>query len=192
MNKQIKNLTLVMITILMLSACAGFGTVSESTATPEPVIVVTENPTEAPSVFPTDEVTPERFSQYIGLVYPPLPDGLSPRFSMIIQSSDDNGLSLFIDGGSRMLWLSKLYGYDESGNPTWQVMDILDLSQVEVGAALLPDGCFLNGKPEPEIIVAGRNGVVVIAWRANATLDKFESIPTAGITCDSDKAVTLN
>jgi hypothetical protein len=111
---------------------------------------------------------------------------------MIVQGSDDNGYSFFSDGGIRMLWLTRLSHYDESGNPTWEVMDILDLSQVEVGAALLPDGCFLNGKPEPEIIVAGRNGVVVIAWRANATLDKFESIPTAGITCDSDKAVTLN
>ena len=190
MNKQIKSLILVLITAFLLSACGWLATVPASTDTPEPVIVVTEIPTEAPTASPTEEVTSGRFDQYIGLVYPPLADDLSPRFSMVVQGSDDNGMSLFMDGGNRMLWLSKLYGYDESGNPTWQVADILDLSNIEAGAALIPDGCSLNGQVDNRIVAVGkRGGAILLAWRINTELDSFEPLAGDGLKCDSDKLV---
>jgi hypothetical protein len=62
---------------------------------------------------------------------------------------------------------------------------------MEAGLVLLPDGCFLNGTLDSEILVAGQDGTVRLAWRANTTLDRFEVIPTKGIECHSDKAMDL-
>jgi hypothetical protein len=62
---------------------------------------------------------------------------------------------------------------------------------LEAGLTLIPDACYLNGTPDSEILVAGRNGVIILAWRANTTLDKFEVIPTDGIECHSDKGIRL-
>ena len=202
MNKQLKKLILVVVIVLLLSACGRFE------ATPAPVdmpeLIVTEAPTGAPEpvliseptedipiAAPSDEVAPESFSQYIGLKSPPSPAGLSQEFSMLIQNSDLYSLSLVIDGANKMLWLSKVTQYDTNGSPNWEVKDVLGLSNLESGLTLLPDGCRLNGVPASEIFAAGRNGVIVLAWRANTTLGKFEVIPTDGIRCSSDKAMDI-
>jgi len=202
MNKQLKKLMLVTITILILAACGPFETTSAPTEAPE--ITVTETPTETPesvviaeptqdtpTAVPSDGSAPENFSQYIGLSSPPFPAGLSQGFSMIIQDSDVYSLSLVSDGTNNMLWLSKIAQYDTNGNPFWEVKDVLGLSNLEAGLTLIPDGCLLNGIPESEIFAAGRNGVIVLAWRANTSLDRFEVIPTNGIECHSDKGVGL-
>jgi hypothetical protein len=110
---------------------------------------------------------------------------------MIIQDSNVHGLSLVSDGANKMLWLSKLTHTDSSGVAYWEVKDVLGLSNLEAGLTLVPDGCLLNGMPESEIFAAGRNGVIVLAWRANTSLDKFEVIATDGIQCNSDKAMPL-
>ena len=201
MNKQLKKLMLVM-TILLLAACGQFETTPAPADAPE--FIVTETPTDAPepvliskptenipTTAPSDGVAPESFSQYIGLHYPPSPAGLSQEFSMLIQNSDLYSLSLVIDGANKMLWLSKVTQYDTNGSPNWEVKDVLGLSNLEAGLTLLPDGCRLNGVPASEIFVAGRNGVIILAWRANTTLGKFEVIPTDGIRCSSDKAMDI-
>jgi hypothetical protein len=200
MNKQLKNLIFVLITVLLLAACG------PSAPADVPELVATENPISTPepvataeptqdvaTAAPTEESAPESFSQYIGLSYPPFPVGLSQDLSMLIQDSDGYGLWLVSDGANKMLWLSKITHYDTtSGNPYWEVKDVLGLSNIEAGLVLIPDGCALNDAPDSEIIVAGRNGAIVLAWRANTSLDKFESIPTDGIKCNSDKGVSLD
>jgi len=192
MNKQMKNLILVVLITLLLAACGPFETASA------PEVIVTEEPSTAPepvednpTAVPSDDADPQDFSQYIGLVYPPSPEGLSKGFSMVIFGKDSYGLSLVIDGTEKMLWLEKVAQYDANGNAIWEVKDVLGLSDLEAGLTLIPDGCFLNGTPDSEIVVAGRNGVIVNAWRANTALGKFEVIPADGIQCDSDKAMPL-
>jgi len=202
MNKQLKKLMFVVVIVLLLAACGPFETtpapvdvpklhVTETpTGVPEPFVIV--EPTEyIPTTVPSDGLAPENFSQYIGLRYPPSPAGLSLGFSMIIENSDVYSLSLVIDGANKMLWLSKITQYDTNGNPHWEVKDVLGLSNVEAGLTLIPDGCLLNGVRDSEIFAAGRNGVIVLAWRANTSLDRFEVIPTNGIECHSDKGVGL-
>lgn len=202
MNKQLKKLMLVTITILLLAACGPFETTSAPTEAPE--LTITENPNgtlesgviserteDIPTAVPSDGSAAESFSQHIGLMYPPFPAGLSQGFSMIIQDSDVYSLSLVSDGANNMLWLSKIAQYDTNGNPFWEVKDVLGLSNLEAGLTLVPDGCLLNGIPESEIFAAGRNGVIVLAWRANTSLEKFEVIATDGIQCNSDKAMPL-
>ena len=195
MNKQIKNLMLVVMAALLLAACGPFETASapvveNPTITPEPVV---SDPVEViPTENPADVIEPEQFSKYIGLEFRSLPENLSQGFWMQIQDKEQGySLMLVSDGAEKMLWLEKVNHYDASGSPAWEVKDVLGLSDLESGLTLIPDGCFLNGVPDSEIFIAGRNGVIVLAWRANTTLGKFEPIPAAGITCDSDKATPL-
>jgi len=196
MNTQLKKLMLVTITILLLAACGLFEPTSVPTEVPASTakpVVISEIIENAPTAVPAEGLAPEKFSQYVGLNYPPFPAGLSENFSMIIQNKDGYGLSLVSDGSNKMLWLSKITHYDTtSGNPFWEVKDVLGLSDIEAGLVLIPDGCSLNGVPDSEIFVAGRNGVIVLAWRANTSLDKFEVLPTDGIKCNSDKGVNIN
>ena len=95
--------------------------------------------------------------------------------------------NLYSCHANNMLWLEKVIQYNADGSVIWEVKDVLGLSDLEAGLTLIPDGCFLNGVPDSEIFIVGRNGVIVLAWRANTTSGRFESIPVSGITCDSDK-----
>lgn len=194
MNIKLKHGMLVVLTVLLLTACGSFGTTPEPesvienpTSRPEPILTV--EPTEAMPTAASDAPTPE---QYIGLQYSPSPVGLSQDFSMLIQDADSFSLSLVNDGVSKMLWLSKITHYDaNNGNPYWEVKDVLNLSDLQPGFILIPDGCRLNDVPDNEILVIGRNEVIVKAWRADTSLGKFESIAVDGIKCSSDKAMPL-
>jgi hypothetical protein len=195
MNKQTRNFMLILMIVLLLAACGGMET------PPAPEVEVTEEPISMPVPIVVSEPVggipaaglagEQEFSKYIGLAYPPSPEGLTDVFSMIIQDSDVYSLSLVGDGSNKMLWLSKITHYDTNGSAYWEVKDVLELSDLEAGLTLFPDGCLLNGVPESEIFVVGRNGVVVLAWRANISLDRFEVIAADGIQCSSDKAVNI-
>lgn len=193
MNKQMKNLMLAVIIALLIAAC---GSVE---AAPAPEVAVTEEPTsipdpaeDIPTAVPFEEGDSEQFSKYIGLVFPPSPAGLTEVFSLLMQDRESHSLIMVLEGADKMLWLNKIDHYGEDGSAFWEVKDVLVLSNLEAGLTLLPDGCSLNGAPDSEILVAGRNGVIILAWRANTTLDKFESIPLSGIQCNSDKAMPLD
>lgn len=192
MNKQMKNVLLVGIMILLISACGTLQTTSTPTEVSELISTVTENPTSVPTAALAEGLAPEKFSSYIGLSYPPLPAGLSVEFGMLIQDANDYSLSLVLEGANKMLWLSKLSHTDSNGNAYWEVKDILELSNVETGLALVPDGCFLNGQPDREIFAAVKDGTILLAWRANTALNVFEVIPPNGIECQSDKAMSLD
>jgi len=190
MNKQTKNPILVGIIILLLSAC---GQVETTPAPVEaPAFTATENPTGVPITDPAAGLVPEKFRKFIGLNYPPLPAGLTEGFAMLIQGAEDHSLSLVQDGADKMLWLSRMTHRDSSGNAFWEVKDIVGLSDLEAGLTLLPDGCSLNGAADSEIFVAGKDGTILFAWRANTALDVFEVLPTDGIECQSDKGVSLD
>lgn len=193
MNEKTKITLLVLLIALLLAACGGTETPSapvvavteELTSIPEPVEIL-------PTVIPSEEADSEQFTKYIGLVYPPSPESLTQVFSMLIQDKESYSLMMVREGANKMLWLSKVVRYDESGSAFWEVDDVLDLTNLEVGLTLLPDGCSLNGVPDSEILVAGRNGVLLLAWRANTALGKFEVISTEGVRCNSDKAMPLD
>lgn len=183
MKKQII-IALFGILVLLLSACRAVETVS----TPEPMI--TESPVET-TIGPANDAIPGTFSKYIGLKYPPLPEGLTQDMGMLIQDAEDHSLSLLSDGESKMLWLSKMTHRDAAGTAYWEVRDILDLSHVDAGMQLFPDGCSRNGVADHEILVLGKDGNISMAWRANTTLSLFEVIPTTGIECHTDKVMSF-
>jgi hypothetical protein len=190
MHKQTNHLVLVVFAVLLFSACGSMEAVPTPAGAPE--LIVTENPTDVATAVPVEGSAPESFSSYIGLSYPPFPADLSQDLSMLIQNKDGYGLSLVSDRAGKMLWLNKITQYDTDGNPSWEVKDVLGLSNLGAGLILIPDGCLLNGVPDSEILAAARNGVVILAWRANTSLDRFEVIATDGIRCNSDKAMNIN
>ena len=190
MKTQMKNFLLLGVFLLLVSACVPVGSESVPVGVLEPTVVVKEIPTSMPTVVSVvEEPISVNPSDYIDLVYPPFPESLTKGFSMIIQGSDDNGLSFVSDGAGRMLWLEKINHYNENGSPFWEVTDVLDLSKIENGAVLIPDGCSLNGRIDNEIFVVAKNETVLLAWRANTALDKFEVLATNGIRCNSDKGM---
>jgi hypothetical protein len=185
MNKQMKDILLVGILILLLSACGQF----ETASAPESAVAV--NPTPGAAAVSTEKSAPDKFNKYVGLNYPPIPAGLTEGFSMMIQGTEDHGLWLVTEGTDQMLWLTEITHYDSDGTAYWEVKDVLGLSNLEAGLVLIPDGCFLNAAPDPEIIIVGKDETVLLAWRANTALDSFEVIPTNGIECRSDKGWNL-
>lgn len=198
MNRQLRNFLLAGTLLLLLAACGPLEAGPESDLTgmatpannPEPTMVpnIVEN---HPTAVPAASADPERFSALIGTIHPPLPENLTLQFAMLIQDIEDHSLTFVVEGADKMLWLSRLDHYDPDGSAYWEVKDVLDLSNMEAGLVLLPDGCLLNGTPDSEILVAGQDGTVRLAWRANTTLDRFEVISTKGIECHSDKAMDL-
>lgn len=190
MKTQMKNVLLVIgMLIVLVSACGPLGSESTPVVASEPIVEVTEEPAVIPTESVAEEPALPPINSYIGMVYPPFPEGLTKGFSMIIQGSDDNGLSFVLGEAGRMLWLEKVNRYDENGSPFWEVADVLDLSNIENGAVLIPDGCSLNGRIDNEIFVVAKNETVLLAWRANTALDKFEVLAVNGITCNSDKGM---
>jgi len=201
MNAKIKNALLVGMMVLLFSACGPFKSVSVPADAPEPVVVVASSSTntpepvtpsesveDIPTVVVVEEAGADKSNKYIGLTYSSLPEGLTQGFGMVIWGKDDYGLSLVNDDANKMLWLEKVDRYNEDGSAVWEVKDVLDLSNIETGAVLIPDGCSLNGKVDSEILVVAKNGKALLAWRANTVLDRFEVLATGGIACDTDKA----
>jgi hypothetical protein len=176
MHKQMKNILWVGIMILLVSACGPLQTTPAAVDTAEP-LVTPISAESMPTTAMANGSDAGKFSNYIGLSYPPLPADLTEGFSMMIQDSDDHGLWLVSDDEGRMLWLSKLTHHDLDGNAYWVVMDVLDLSNVESGAVLIPDGCRLNGEADNEIIVAAKDEKSLLTWRANTALNYLKSFP---------------
>ena len=170
MNKQWKRAVVTGMIVLLLAACGA----------------------KAAEVSPPENgLAPEKFKQYLGVSYPPLPQGYSESMSMLIQGSDDHSLSLVTDGANAMLWLSQSSGRDANGSLSWVVMDILDLSEAGQGMTLVPDACLLNGAPDSEVIAVSKEGKIQQAWRANTKSNVFEVLPATGIECHSDKEIGL-
>lgn len=190
MDKQASATLLAGVVILLLAACGQI----ENEPFPEPG-VVPSSVGSAPTAVLTNGPGSERFDNYIGSTHPPLADGLSEDFGMLIQDAEDHSLKMVSDGENKMLWLAKLTGYDSNGNAYWEVKDVLDLSNLsnlEAGLILVPDGCTFQGVPDHEILVTSKDGIIRQAWRANTSLDRFEVIPASGIECHSDKAMNIS
>lgn len=151
------------------------------------------------------KMVPDELRKYIGIHYPPLPDGLAEGFGMLIVPSDigDYSLSGVHKGDLHMLWLSKQALWKSGGKwyQGWETLDIIFLPVLEgESEVLIPDGCKINGDLDPEIIVVAvldeeayntryvTNEKIKQAWRANRLAGAFEEIPTDGIECYADNA----
>ncbi|NOH04011.1 MAG: hypothetical protein HND47_19600 [Chloroflexi bacterium] len=174
---------------------------------PAGTIQPTDIPPLTPSVIVPSATTAsqDNRSKYLGLTYPPYPEEISELLGLLISGTDDYGLFLVTNGVQKMLWLSQITGYKADGSPSWNVKDVVNVSDTgSSNAILVPNDCWLNGQMDPAIVVTGSldeetlaagtltGGKILMAWRANTASGLFEPMDTAGIECPLESAVRLN
>jgi hypothetical protein len=164
-----------------------------STATSYPTIAIT-----AATSHNAQSSVPNKSKKYVGLNYPPLSQGLSEGFAVIIWDSDDYLFSLVEDEHQKMFWLSKMSHRDSAGKHQWIVKDTLTAPILGENEMFYANGCLLNGDYDFEIIAAGKwdNDVYVSrfvphnkifrAWRVDLEKEMFEEIDIAGIECSAE------
>lgn len=151
-------------------------------------------------------MVPEEYETYIGITFPPLPDGLDEGFGTLIIPSKNNidwMLTVVRSENDTVLWLSKRF--QKSGNPTvWQVRDILMLPDLSDTEWLVPNGCRNDALHDPEIIAIADvtptayssryvdSLGIRFAWRANRDAGVFEEVEiTPSLDCYLDNMIEV-
>jgi hypothetical protein len=197
-----KKIIFVGVAICFLSSCGYFAetppVAATITNTPNMMSISTAEiaPIESTeTALSINGLVPDDLKNYIGTNYPPLPEGFSRRYGLVIWDSDDFSLARISDGERDMLWLAKMTSRDANGHAIWEIKDILVLPNLDIEVVLVDDLCMLNGEMNPEIIAIGKtddrvystrhlpNEKILFAWRANTSLGIFQSIPTKGVEC---------
>lgn len=153
-----------------------------------------------PILAPTTESSPmpaqtSAASKYIGLPYPPAPEGWQAGLGGISASAGATDFSIqeLEKAGEQMLWFLKLTERDSQGKASWVVLDVLIRSEIKEPGGLISFICQIGGKPDTEIVALGEGDTQVIttinrAWRANHVTGRFEPISTEGIVCVEEPA----
>ena len=138
-------------------------------------------------------------SKYIGLQYPPVPDGITIEGGWVIEQKGSNALSDYsigsvVEGDKTSLWLERLIGQDPQGKPSFQVVDVLPLPPIDnqkediLGGS--PYQCRINeGEYDPTLIVIAQleDGntefltQVRQAWRVDLASEQFNEINLQGL-----------
>lgn len=178
------------------------------TVSPTGTSLPTQNPTATDQPTPTDPISktvPDELREFIGIQYPPLPNGFVEGFGMLLVPSNngDYSLSGIHQGDLHMLWMSKRVRWKSEGEwiRGWETLDILVLPSLKgQNERLIPGGCMLGGELDPEIVVIAlfdedasntryiTNEKILQAWRVNRSAEAFEEILTDEIECYGDLA----
>jgi hypothetical protein len=161
--------------------------------------------TELPSVAQVSGVfNYQEFAQvkqnsrsYVGLRYQggKMPKGIQQTAGWTVGPETEPGRSYGVSyvrqGNQKMLWLERLVSRDRSGNPTWEIIDAINLPRFNPGEELAPPSCKLKGVADPELIALVKYEDKEIwrnirqAWRANRRTRKIEVIPPTNIVCNN-------
>ncbi|MDQ3801898.1 MAG: hypothetical protein M3384_20940, partial [Acidobacteriota bacterium] len=108
--------------------------------------------------------------------------------------SDENyGVSRFVKGRKQMLWLEKITSRDKKGIPSWEVKDVLVISNPKKNQEFLfsyGSTCTENGAEDLDLIVlaefqaAQKSYKVLQAWRADLLREKFQPLSVETIKCE--------
>jgi len=129
---------------------------------------------------------------YIGLRYGSLPTGLEELGGSLLDFVDvpEYALALVVAQSGQMLWLNRFTHWDDEGKPYWDVRAVLRLPALRDDELLSYGGlCRIDGEPDVEVVaIVEAEDVesytkVRRAWRANRSRERFEEIPTSGVTC---------
>ena len=140
-------------------------------------------------------------NKYVGLVYPPNPQGLSEKGGGLVKGSASEDGLWYVDvelDGKSMIWLQRLIKRVEK-RPIWQVKDVL-MSPIANKDETIHIGydieCSYKGIRDISIIAIGKwtwrkpplvGGYahhIRQAWRTHPTLDKFEEISPRDVLCE--------
>jgi hypothetical protein len=108
-------------------------------------------------------------------------------------SGEDYGVSRFSKGKRQMLWLEKITSRDKKGVPSWEVLDVLVISNPKKNQEFLfsyASTCTEDGVEDLDLIVlaelqpARKAYKVLQAWRADLLKEKFEPVSAEAIKCE--------
>jgi hypothetical protein len=132
---------------------------------------------------------------YIGLRYRDIPKGLKDLGGWIVgnpQAGREYAIAHVKKGNQEMLWFEILVSIDSQGKPTFQVIDVLNLSKLNKSDQIGHNGsCLLKGVRDPEIVAIVKYQdseywrQIKKAWRSNRNLGKFEEISPRNIACEN-------
>ncbi len=134
---------------------------------------------------------------YVGLRYQgrKLPKGIQEIAGWTVGTGTEPRQSYSVSyvrqGSQQMLWFQNLVSRDRSGNPTWQVIDAINLPKFNTGEQIAPPTCSFKGVSDPELIAVVKYEDKEIlrnirqAWRANRRTRKIEQIPPKNIVCQN-------
>jgi|WetSurMetagenome_2_1015567.scaffolds.fasta_scaffold246302_3 hypothetical protein len=136
---------------------------------------------------------PGNLSQYVGLTYPPLKDGLKEESGNMIGDPINNtnySVAFMSNEGSNMLWLESSSSRNIKGLPIWKVLDVIAAPNYGKDETLIIGFCKIDDRSDSEVLAVVKYeqnkkyfNNVIKAWRANRAKGKFESITTKGISC---------
>ncbi|MGK7947270.1 MAG: hypothetical protein AB4368_00305 [Xenococcaceae cyanobacterium] len=137
-------------------------------------------------------------NKYIGLEYPPVPDGIIIEGGWTIEEKDSSTLTEYsigsvIEGDKKFLWLEHFISLNEEGEPSFKLVDILPLPPIDSEKEDVLGGspylCHINGEYDPTLIVIAKledsNTEFLTniqkAWRVDLAKEKFKEIETVGV-----------
>ncbi|HEY9298466.1 MAG TPA: hypothetical protein VIQ31_19335, partial [Phormidium sp.] len=117
------------------------------------IVMLTEFPSAAqPSGYlksPNFQQVKQNIRSYLGLRYQggKLPKGIQQIASWTVGTGtkplQSYGVSYVRQGSQQMLWFESLVSRDRSGNPTWEVIDAINLPKFNPGEELTSPTCRL-------------------------------------------------
>ncbi len=136
--------------------------------------------------------------KYVGLQYPPVPQGVTLRGGWIVEEkgsdsfNSDYSITNVLVGNQTFLWLDRTIGFNGATERTSEVVSVLALPPLDENEGLFAGSayfCHINGEYDPLIIVIAKtedNNTEFItkvrkAWRVNLTAEKFDEIDVIGI-----------
>jgi len=180
MVQKLWRIAVTLVTVISLSGCS-----ASSSPAPRTVIASATKPGATTSI--------PAASPYIGVAYPPLPQGWQDgRAALTATVGDVQYIAQeLVQADQQMLWFMKSTGRDAQGQFTWVVTDVLTRSDIKESGSLIWGSCTLNDAPYEEIVGLGerKDGVmenVQRAWRANHVTGRFEPMATTGIVCQDE------
>jgi hypothetical protein len=141
-------------------------------------------------------------TDFIGMTFPPYPDGMSSTHGACVGRS--RGLAHECDysvgtldgaeGEPIVLIGSRLTGHDDQQRAIWKVTHSLPYPQVPGGYSLAIATCQVNGKDDPTIVAVVRDEeaewLKTFVWVRRFDLDKemFLEHPAEGVQCRNEAA----
>ena len=140
---------------------------------------------------PVGKAYPEESLKYKGMKLSTLPLGHQylGGYLFDIPGKDRYGVDLIRHETHQIMWLVKILGHDKQGNPIQEIKSVIPPRKIPKGQAFFFSSCQLNGKWDTKIVaivqLEDREELkqIMSAWRVNLDQEKFESIPTKGVSC---------
>jgi hypothetical protein len=185
----------------LLSACGGAS--PREQALEATVAALQTQISITPTIAATATLTPgpDWRSQFIGVTYPPLPEGWEYTGGAITFSNCAPGstcaseetyavsalrqIHVPEETAEHLLLFERLVRYESDGTSVWTVLDVLVGSEIG-GWNWLWQGCRVGDAAQTDDEIVAFAGM---AWRANHLTGRFEPISPDGLTCVDENAV---